>query len=143
MSKFRPDCVVVSRRSPLRLLPPPCRAKFILRIFRKLFMYSALSIHKQTRAVKHFFTARYNSNYTIPEKKMGKRWRKTFFTSPCSDRLKICCSMLAERADEIIRKSISLIHISANLAYKAFLSACIRFRFYIVLIVGVGYGIPV
>jgi hypothetical protein len=45
LSKFRPDCVVVSRRCPHRLRPPPCRTKFILRIFPKLFSNSSLWIY--------------------------------------------------------------------------------------------------
>ena len=47
--------------------------------------------------------------------------------------------MFAERADEVIRKYISFIDISADLADKAFLSFCVRFRLYVVLIICVSH----
>ena len=49
--------------------------------------------------------------------------------------------MFAERADEIFRKLITFVNISAHLAYEAFLAFRCRLRFYIVLIVVVGHGL--
>ena len=51
--------------------------------------------------------------------------------------------MLAQRADNIIRQSISLIDIAAYLAHKALLAICLRLRLYIVLLIGVGHGLPI
>jgi len=41
-SKSAQDCVVISQRSPLRLLLPPCLHEFTLRYLHKLFSYSSL-----------------------------------------------------------------------------------------------------
>ncbi len=49
--------------------------------------------------------------------------------------------MFAERADEIFRKFITLVNISAHLAYESFLAFRFRLWFYIVLIVVVGHGL--
>ena len=49
--------------------------------------------------------------------------------------------MFAERADEIFRKLITLVNISAHLAYESFLAFRCRLWFYIVLIVVVGHGL--
>ena len=51
--------------------------------------------------------------------------------------------MLAQRADKVIRKFISFIDISADLADKSFLSLCFRLWFYIFLIVGIGHRIEI
>ena len=51
--------------------------------------------------------------------------------------------MFAQRADEIIRESISFINESADLADESFPAGSFRLRFYIVLIVGVGHGLLV
>ena len=57
------------------------------------------------------------------------------FRSGLLDRFKVSHTVFAERADEVIRKYISFIDISADLADKAFLSFCVRFRLYVVLII--------
>ena len=49
--------------------------------------------------------------------------------------------MLAQRADDIFRKFISFIDISADFAHESFLAVCFRLRFYVLLVVGVGHGI--
>lgn len=54
---------------------------------------------------------------------------------------KISHHVFAERADEIFRKLITFVNISAHLAYEAFLAFRCRLRFYIVLIVVVGHGL--
>ena len=59
------------------------------------------------------------------------------------DRLEVNSSMFAQRADVVFRKLIAFVDISADFAYKAFLSFCLWLRFYIVLVVGVGHGLLV
>ena len=55
--------------------------------------------------------------------------------------VQISHTMFAERADEIFRKFITLVNISAHLAYESFLAFRCRLWFYIVLIVVVGHGL--
>ena len=49
--------------------------------------------------------------------------------------------MLAERADEIIRKGLALIDIAAHCADPALLALCLWFRLDVVLIIGIGHGL--
>ena len=59
------------------------------------------------------------------------------------DRLEVYSTMFAQRADDIFRKFITFVDISADLADKAFLSFCLWFWFDIVLVIGVGHGLLV
>lgn len=51
--------------------------------------------------------------------------------------------MLAQRAHNIVRQSLTLIYPTANLADIALLSLGLRLRFYIILVEGVGHGFVV
>ena len=52
------------------------------------------------------------------------------------DRLEVYGTVFTQRADDIFRKFITFVDISADLAYKSFLSFCLGFWFDIVLTVG-------
>lgn len=57
------------------------------------------------------------------------------------NRFKIHGTVFAQRADDIFRKFISFIDISADFAHESFLAVCFRLRFYVLLVVGVGHSI--
>ena len=57
------------------------------------------------------------------------------------DRLKISRAVFAQRTNEVVRELFTLIDIAAYVTYIAFLALCFRFRFDILLIVCVGYGL--
>ncbi len=57
------------------------------------------------------------------------------------NRFKIHGAVFAQRADDIFRKFIPFIDISADFAYKSFLAVGFRLRFDVLLIVGVGHSI--
>ena len=49
--------------------------------------------------------------------------------------------MFAQRADDIFRKFIAFVDISADFAYPAFFAFSLWLRFYVFLVVGVSHGI--
>ena len=51
--------------------------------------------------------------------------------------------MLAQRADDILRKLVTFVDISADLADKALFAFCFRLRFYVLLIIGIAHGFPI
>ena len=57
------------------------------------------------------------------------------------DRLKIHSAMLAQRADDIFRKFIAFIDVSADFAYPAFFALGLWLWLYMFLVVGVSHGI--
>ena len=57
------------------------------------------------------------------------------------DRLKIHSAMLAQRADDIFRKFIAFIDVSADFAYPAFFAFGLWLWLYMFLVVGVSHGI--
>ncbi len=57
------------------------------------------------------------------------------------DGLKIHSAMFAQRADDIFRKFIAFIDVSADFAYPAFFAFGLWLWFYIFLIVGVSHGL--
>ena len=59
------------------------------------------------------------------------------------DRFEIGCPVFAQRTDEIIRQFIGFQDIATDLADEAFLALGLRFRFDVVLIVGISHRINV
>ena len=58
-------------------------------------------------------------------------------------RLKVYGTMLAQRADDILGELVALVDVAANLADEAFFALGLGLRLDILLIVGVGHGLPV